>query len=297
MRAFAEWLSSRRYRSALVATLCGLLPLLSIPSAAVIVLAGLRHGAREALIVLASATLFLMFARALTGGAPMTAVVWSAGIWLPVVGLAELLRRSRSLSLCLQVAVVGLVALALFLYGAGEPVEQVRVALEAARAELGQMLGMELNAQQIAELAATFAAALFGGTLVTLMAGVFLGRWWASLLAQGSFAAEFRQLRMGRVLALAAAGAIVLYAFMRAPALLSVLFIIGAGFLLQGLAVLHAAAATQGLHRAWLVVVYVALLFTAPYAGPVIALVGWLDSWVDLRARMTKGRAPRGNGS
>jgi len=56
----------------------------------------------------------------------------------------------------------------------------------------------------------------------------------------------------------------------------------------QGLAVLHTAAAAQGLHIGWLVALYVALFATAFYAGIVIALVGWFDVWLDLRGRLQR---------
>jgi hypothetical protein len=55
---------------------------------------------------------------------------------------------------------------------------------------------------------------------------------------------------------------------------------------------MHAAAFAQGLHFGWLVALYAALVATAFYAVVVVALVGWLDSWLDLRSRM-KPRDPR----
>src|SRR6185436_5967740 len=109
MHAFAEWVSSRRHRSVAIAALLGLLsPLvgllapLAVPSAGVVVLANLRHGAREAFLVVASATLLLVLARMLVGGGPAVAFAVCAGLWLPALGIGELLRRSSSLSLCLQ---------------------------------------------------------------------------------------------------------------------------------------------------------------------------------------------------
>jgi hypothetical protein len=253
------------------------------------VLAGLRQGPREALLVLVSATLLLMLARALTGSNAMLAVALSAGLWLPALVLTELLRRSRSLSLCLQAAVVGVAALALALFVSGDPVGQTRTLLESMRPQLERAFQVDLDAQTLARVAHGFTAALFGGTLLTLAAGVLLGRWWESLLAgPGGFAAEFRQLRMGRLLAILSAVLLLLYLLTRAAALESVLCVLGIGFALQGLAVLHSAAAAQGLHVGWLIALYVALFATALYAAAVIALVGWLDAWVDLRARLRR---------
>src|SRR5215470_13710821 len=97
MRAFAEWVSSRRHRSVLTAAVLGLLsPLvgmlapLAVPSAGVVVLAGLRHGAREALLVLVAATLLLMLAWRALGFGGSVALAISVGLWLPALGMTEL---------------------------------------------------------------------------------------------------------------------------------------------------------------------------------------------------------------
>ena len=128
MRAFAEWVSSSRHRSVAITVLLGLLspllgllaPLAVVPSAGVVVLADLRHGALEALIVLVLATLLLVIARMVLGGgaalALALALAVSVGLWLPVLGIGELLRRSNSLSLCLQATVVGVSALVIALF-------------------------------------------------------------------------------------------------------------------------------------------------------------------------------------
>lgn len=295
MRAFAEWVSSRRYRSVLTAAVLGLLsPLvgllapLAVPSAGVVVLAGLRHGAREALLVLVLATVLLMLAwRALGGGATL-ALGLSMGLWLPALGVGELLRRSGSLSLCLQTAVIGVSLLAIVMFAAGDPIGEMQTLLDTMRAELQRAFQKDLSAELLTNLARGFTAAAFGGTLVTIATSVLLGRWWQTLLGSGGFAAEFRQLHMSRVLALAFTLVLIAYLLTHMVALESLLCILGVGFVFQGLAVLHAVAASQGLNVGWLIALYVALFATALYAGIVIGLVGWLDAWVDVRSRMQR---------
>jgi hypothetical protein len=294
MRAFAEWVSSRRHRSVAIAALLGLVsPLgllapLAIPSAGVVVLADLRHGVREAFLVLASATLLLVLARMLLGGESAIAMGVSLALWLPALGVGELLRRSNSLSLCVQATVLGVCALAAALFVAGDPVGETRTLLETIRGDLEVALQKPVTAEMLTAFARGFTAAAFAGTFVTLTASVLLGRWWDSLLRAASFGAEFRQLRMGRVLALAFAVSLGFYALTHAVMLESVICIVGAGFVFQGLAVLHTAAAAQGLNVGWLVALYLALFATAFYAGIVIALVGWLDVWLDLRGRLQR---------
>jgi hypothetical protein len=296
MRAFAQWVSDRRHRSVLAAALLGLLsPLvglfapLAVPSAAVIVLADLRYGAREALLIAVSATLVLAGARTLLGGGAAIALALSVGLWLPALGVAELLRRSQSLSLCLQTSVLGVGALVLTLFAVGDPVGQIRALLESMRGELEASFQMQLSTDMLTSLAQGFTAAAFGGTLLTIVASLLLGRWWEQLCrGEGRFGAEFRGLCMGRVLAVAAALLIVAYLLTRTVVLESLLCVLGVGFVLQGLAVLHSAAVAQDLHVGWLAALYVALFATAFYAAVVIGLVGWLDTWFDLRGRLQR---------
>jgi hypothetical protein len=319
MRAFAEWVSSRAYRSILVAALLGLLsaplPLsapLAIPSAGVVVLRGLRYGVRDALFVLASAATLVAIANAISGSDATIALVLVVGPWLPgaggtsaltlVVGLwvaaagtTELLRRSHSLSLCLQVAVLGIAALALLRFGNGDPVSQVQALLETMRADLEGVLQGPVSAETMAELARGLTAVSFGGAVVTLATSLLLGYWWETLVgdAPGTFAAQFRTLRMGRVLAVAFAAAVLAQGLTSAVIPDSLVCVLGVGFVLQGLAVLHTVAAAQGLSAGWIVALYVALFATMFYAATIIGLVGWLDTWLDLRRRL-QGRRQGG---
>jgi hypothetical protein len=300
MRAFAEWVSSRRYRSVLTAAgfgllspLVGLLAPLAIPSAGVVVLAGLRHGAAEALLVLVMATVLLIVAWSALGGGATLALGLSLGLWLPALGVTELLRRSGSLSLSLQTIVIGVSLLAIVMFAAGDPVGEMQSLLDTMRAELQRAFQKDLSAEVLTNLARAFTAAAFGGTLVTLATSVLLGRWWQTLLGGGGFAAEFRQLHMSRVLALAFTFVLIMYLLTHMVALESVLCILGVGFVFQGLAVLHAIAAAQGLNVGWLVALYVALVATALYAGIVIGLIGWLDAWFDVRSRLQRRDSQR----
>ena len=123
---------------------------------------------------------------------------------------------------------------------------------------------------------------------------LFLARGWqAGLYNPGGFGAEFRALRLGRRFALATAligavaalpirGAVVTIA---ADALLALLLV----YLLQGLALVHALVHTRVVRpparRGWLGAVYVVLLFAAPNIVPLLAMMGWVDAWVDMRKR------------
>jgi hypothetical protein len=296
MRAFAEWVSGRAYRSILITALLGLLspafalsaPLV-IPSASVVILSGLRYGLRESLFVLASAALLLGVSHSAFGAGATIALALVIGLWLPGAGMAELLRRSRSLSLCLQVAVLGIAALALLRFASGDPVAQMQVLLESKRADLEGALQTQVSAEAMAGLARGLTAVAFGGAVAMLTASLLLGRWWETLIgAPGTFAAEFRGLRMGAVLAIAFAVAVIAQFLTKSAVLDSLVCVLGVGFVFQGLAVLHAVAVAQGLSGGWIAALYVALVATAFYAATIIGLVGWLDTWLDLRRRLQR---------
>jgi hypothetical protein len=293
--------SGRADRSILIAALLGLLSApfalfapLAIPSAGVVVLSGLRYGLREALFVVASAALIVGIGHMLSGAGAAIALILVIGLWLPGAGMAELLRRSRSLSLCLQVAVVGVAVLALLRFATGDPVAQMQSLLETRRLELEGALQAQINTETMADLSRALTAVAFGGAVVTLMVSLFLGRWWETLVgAPGTFAAEFRRLRMGIVLAIAFAVAVVAQVLTKGVVFDSLVCVLGVGFVFQGLAVLHAVAVAQGLSGGWIIALYLALIVTAFYAATIIGLVGWADTWLDLRQRL-QGRPKRG---
>jgi len=61
-------------------------------------------------------------------------------------------------------------------------------------------------------------------------------------------------------------------------------------FLLQGLALSHAARLHFGL-GSWSLVLFYVMLFLPPFAAlvmPVIVVAGWLDNWLDFRGRWAK---------
>ena len=57
-------------------------------------------------------------------------------------------------------------------------------------------------------------------------------------------------------------------------------------YLLQGLALVHAIVHRTQAHRGWLIGLYVVLLLAAPEMMPLLALLGWMDTWIDFRARL-----------
>ncbi len=300
MKPLAQFIMRGRLPAALVvfasAVLSVLIPLIGLISGAAVALVTLRNGAREGstAIVLALGASTLFFALVL--GSPWPAVGLLLALWAPVWGLALVLRATRSLSLTVLAAGVGgllLVLLAhLFLDDPAsywlqllEPLRQVLEAEGAVEATAGE----DLFARIARWMTGAFAAAL----LLQIVLGVFIGRWWQALLYNpGGFGAEFRDLRLPRALGALGLLLLAVIAFAPGPGLVvDLLIALAPLFLLQGLAVVHQLLHARGAHAGWLVGLYGLMVLLMPHAELLVACVGLVDIWVDVRAR-TAARPP-----
>jgi uncharacterized protein YybS (DUF2232 family) len=76
------------------------------------------------------------------------------------------------------------------------------------------------------------------------------------------------------------------------PSLVGQLYLIGMMvFLIQGLSVAHGLVAEFGGSPAWLVGLYLLLVFVAPQGVTMVALVGYTDGWLNFRARARARRS------
>lgn len=299
MQRLAAFAMSARWRAVAIAVVFAALAVLAPPltsplaylSAAVIGLVTLRLGAAQGLSVLLVGAAALAVLGLVAGGLSLPLVISAALLWLPVWGLALLLRASRSLALVLQAAAVFgalLVVLAHLLLG--DPKQWWAPRLEAVLGPALAQHGMDA-VSYIPDLArwmtALSAAALVFGVLLSLL----LARaWQAGLYNPGGFGAEFRALRLGRRFALAALLIAALAAMPQLGAVASVaadmLFTVLLVYLLQGLALVHALVRRMQAQRGWLIGLYVLLLVAAPQVMPLLALLGWVDAWIDVRNRV-----------
>lgn len=301
MTALAGFIMRGYAQAALVAAASALLSLLLPPlglvSGAVVALFTLRRGLREGALLAGLATLGVGLLGALALGSPWPALGTLLILWLPVWGLAALLRASRSLSLTVAAAGImgALIVLAIHTLAADPtagwlelmtPFREVLVRdgvvePEAAEALFGAIARWMTGA---------FAAAL----VLQWVLGLFLGRWWQALLYNpGGFGQEYRDLRLPRVLGIAGLVLLALMALIRGPGLIpDLLIVITPLYLLQGLAVLHQVHGARDLHAGWLFGLYVLLVVFMPHAEILVACLGLVDIFGDFRSRLARG--PRG---
>lgn len=306
MKALAAFVMRGPSQAALIAAVTALLsvlvPPLGLLSVGAVGLVTLRHGARYGLLVIAIGTLGMGALAWLAMGSPLPAIGVLAMLWVPTMALAILLRSTRSLSLTLQAAgalgVLGLLTVFLLMEDPAATWLTVLAPFRDALVADG-VVTEEASAAVFADLAGwmtgAFAAALVG----QLLFGLFIARWWqAGLFNPGGFGAEFRELRLGRPFGVLVLLLLVALQFVEGASLVAnLLLVLGVLLLLQGLAVAHQVRALKQARQGWLIGLYVLMILFMPQSLILIACVGLVDIWADIRSRIAPAgpRSPGGS--
>ncbi|VAW95745.1 putative membrane protein [hydrothermal vent metagenome] len=142
----------------------------------------------------------------------------------------------------------------------------------------------------LADLSRIMTGIAAAGVSLNVLLCLFLARaWQAQLYNPGGFRNEFHALRLGQRLALVSLGFIALsllplgvVSHMAGEIVIVILSL----YVIQGLALLHSIVAQRGLHVAWLVVLYLVMLFIMPHLLVLVAVMGLVDTWADFRRRL-----------
>jgi len=292
--------------AALLAFLAALIQPANYLAGAAVGLVTLRHGVQEGLLVgvlsglLAGVLGYLIWRTPAPGMSSLLAVI------LPVVALATVLRRTVSLALTVEVAGligVAIVAGMMLLGGDMAPAwrEQMEAVLRPAMDQAAKGSGMMvLDPAQIDQVVDLIARNMAGiiVTFVTLgaMAALFIARWWQAMLYNpGGFRREFHVLRLSKAASLAAL--VVIGLAMVAPGIvgdlaMNMIGVAVAVHLLAGIALVHGMVGKAGLSVGWLVGVYVLLVLVPQVTLLVLAVAGFMDSWVNIRNYVRAGDKP-----
>ena len=302
MKAFASWVMKGRMQAVIAATVLAVLALLITPlalaSAAVITLTVLRQGWREGLLVVLSSLLAIAGLGGLLFQMPIAIALIGASLWVPAAVLGAILGRTGMLRIAMEAAAVAAAGIVVLQY----------LTMQDPAAFWAEMLNEFLVRQLDAETQATtdmtqlvemmsgwmaggVAASWFIGSVLSLS----LARYWSALIDRpGAFGEEFRGLRFGRWLLLLVPALFVIGVLMSGgePTLFGQIYLVGmVVFLVQGISVAHGLVAEFGASTAWLVGMYLLLLFAAPQGATMVSVAGYADGWLDFRAR---ARARRG---
>jgi len=221
-------------------------------------------------------------------GSYQFALLYSMVLWLPVWLISIVLREGRHLSLAVEFAVlIGVLGVVGFYLYEAEPAAMWKEALSHMVPPNMPVDEIQRTLDVLSHYMTGVAAA---GTVFGLLFGLFLGRWWQSVLYNpGGFKQEFLSLHTKPRLAMGSI-VVVAVAWASSGALSEVawnmtilLFVL---YTCIGTAVLHAVFASMKLGR-YLVPMFYLTLFLIPHAMLPVALVGLSDAWMNLRNKIS----------
>jgi hypothetical protein len=280
----------------LTATLALMVTPLAVVSAAIVVLATLRNGAKEGLLVALAGAMAFALLGGLAMQMPTPFGLFGLMLWLPAWLLASVLGSSHSLARSLEVAAFGglLVVGVQYLF-LGAPAEFWGGILQQYMQ--GQFDPAVIPEDQQQQVLQTIAGWMPGGVaaswLISMSLAVLLGRWAQALLEKpGAFGAEFRELRfsMTWLVLVPVLLAISFFVYGGEPSLAGQFYLVGMTlFLLQGISVAHALVNRLGKQTGWLFGLYFLLFVGAPHSVTAIAAAGYADGWLNFRAKVRGG--------
>lgn len=287
MSGLAHWLLARRPLRVVLIAAAFPLPLVNLLSSAMVAMVAVARGSRTALedAALAAGLLALLLA---VSGAQWLAPALTAGLaWSAVAAAGGLAGRYGSLTPAVQLLMALVLAALLVAWlvwgnagGLWQPVlDNLLRQLESA--------GTPMEELPLAAMAALMSGFVAAGVLTGLLLALLLGCWLAAATGGPPAGAMFRDLALGRVLA----GAGVLAGLGAALGLglaAHWLLVLVAGFVFQGLAVIHWTARERDWPSLWPLGLYGPLLLVAPLAALILgalASVGFMDNWYPLRRR------------
>jgi len=287
MQAVATWLVARPL-NAVLALAATSSPYLGFLSSVLIVLFVLRQGVRVAALEAMMAGLLLGVVSVMVGTPVSVVLAVAIVFWLPAMLLATLLPVTRSLTLTLQVSVlVTVLGMVTFFVAVGDPIAFWEAELLVA-AEVWRDLGANELARNLTQGQAVLAAqmTMFVAIMLwTLYAVTFvLGyRLYRQLPGETGRYGHFRDLNLGRVIALTMAVCSIIALLSGAVWLQNIAFVMFAIFWLQGLAIVHWMHGKGMLPAFAVIMVYVLMLPLSAVVVVALAVVGYVDAWFGLR--------------
>ncbi|MGZ8161455.1 MAG: hypothetical protein ACXWTT_01160 [Methylobacter sp.] len=275
-----------------LALLSLVMPPVSIVSSASVALVTLRRGALEGLTILVCSSAAAGLLGFFLLGNFQFALLYVIVLWLPVWLISIVLREGRHLSLAVEIAVlIGMAGVIVFYLYHAEPA----VMWKSVLTQMVPATAPVENVQHTVDILSHYMTGVVAaGTVFGLLFGLFLGRWWQSVLYNpGGFRQEFLslstkpRLALGSVAVVAIAWAssgVISEIFWNITILLFVLYTC------IGTAVLHTVFASMKLGR-YIVPMFYVTLFLIPHAMLPVALIGLSDAWMDLRKKTNQTNA------
>lgn len=290
----ASFIMAGRFQAIAFVSLFALLSFLLPPfiffSSAAVALVTLRQGASQGIIIALAASVLLAIATTLLQQGFLVGLSSGLQQWLPMVVFAVILTRSVSwtytLQLMLLIVVGGLIVFHLSVSDTQafwkESVEQV-VNLFAK----SQQWSAEESAQFVGVLSTWAATIIALSLLFSWILALFIARHWQAMLYQpGGFGEEFRELRLGKIPAIALLVVVILYASTNSQMAAEIALAGMTVFLFQGLGLVHGLVKKMQMSQFWLIGMYVLLIPILPSSMVILILLvsfGVIDNFADFR--------------
>ena len=280
-----------------LAVLSLLLPPVSLLSSAGVALATLRKGWSDGGSIVLISTILIAVLGSLLFHGSLFIVGYGLVLWMPVWLIAILLRETGRIGLTIEIAVLLGVLSVLAIYAVvPDPAALWQSRVDQILKPLIERASPDIDAARLMERISRITHYMTGimvcGTLVSVLLGLFLGRWWQAVAFNpGGFGREFLALRprswVASVSVLMAVAAMLVggrYSEMAWNMILP-MFVL---FTMVGIAVLHMIVAQSKAKNALLLLMYF-MMFFIPHVLLLIAAVGLTDTWLDWRARVSMG--------
>lgn len=274
----------------IVSTLISLvLPPMIVFSNAAIALITLRKGWQHGIIYSLIATSALVIISVLKNLDAGSGVIAGIVTWLPIVLVTSILALTNSwtktLQLILLVAIVGVLLFHMMYPNAAtfwiqllEPVKPLlKAAYEFNDAKIDEVIK---NASQW--MTGSFAAAL---ALITIISLIIARSWQARLYNPGGFGEEFRQIRLGKQVAIGLLVGIAIAVLSNNQLITELIMVALAIFMFQGISLVHAIVKQRAMNHGWLIAFYVLMFLMLIQMIVLLATIGIIDNFVDFRQK------------
>ncbi|WP_019865369.1 YybS family protein [Methylovulum miyakonense] len=302
MNFLAAYIMKGRLQAMMVASSLALLSLMfppvSIVSSASVALVTLRLGAIEGLYVLGCSSLAAGLLGWLLLGHFQFALMYVMVLWLPVWLIAIVLREGRHLSLAVEIAIfLGVLAVVgAYLYNPDLAAMWNALFVQMMPANLPADASLDDFKKAANVWAHYMTGVVAAGSVFGLLFGLFLGRWWqANLYNPGGFKTEYLSLGMPPRLAigtLAVMATAMAVTGVVSEAAWNITILLIALYSVIGTAVMHTLFAGMKLARFTVPMLYITL-FLIPHAILLVAVVGWVDAWFNLRKYQSTHNTPK----
>ncbi len=288
MKSLATYIMQGRMQAMIAASCLALLslkyPPVSVVSSASVALVTLRRGGSEGLYILGCAAIAAGLMGFFILGNFQFALGYVMVLWLPIWLISIVLREGRHLSLAVEIAVLlgvlGVIAIYSFMADPTATWKQILIQMAPANAPA------ENTQRTIETISRYMTGAVAAGSVVGLLLGLFLGRWWQAILYNpGGFRQEFLSLTtrprytLGTLLVIGIAMAN-MGVISDVARNISIVLVVHHTFI--GAAILHTVFSAKRLGR-YIVPMFYVTMILIPHTLLAVALVGLTDMLLNLR--------------